>query len=128
MTVHEPYPTEEEMRDIGRLIRVSVWATSRPQAEMQEDIDSYLEGITTLERLELLEDTIVQIDGHDARWLTIANTWESENPGVTYYREYIYLLADDRYYTIFIYIPETEKDGRFHQEFKAMIETIKILP
>jgi hypothetical protein len=27
-----------------------------------------------------------------------------------------------------LYIPESEVDGRFHQEFKAMVESIKFLP
>ena len=95
---------------------------------MQEEIDAYLEDIEALDRLELRDDQALQIEGHSARWLTIVNTWESTNPGTTYIAEFIYLLAEDRYYTVSLYIPESEVRGRFHTEFKAMVESIKFLP
>lgn len=124
MTVVDLYSTGEKIGGIGIVVNIS----ARPQGKMQEELGSHLKGIETLERLELRGDRTLQIDGHYARWLTIINTWEYENPGVTYVQEFIYLLSEDRYYTITLYIPESEMDGQFHTEFKAMIESIQILP
>lgn len=128
MTAFEPYPVGEGINEESRLAGISVWLDSKPRDKMQERLDSYLADIEALERLELRDDRTLQIDGHEARWLTIVNSWESTDPGTTYIAEFIYLLTEDRYYTITLYIPESETNGRFHTEFKALIESIKILP
>lgn len=128
MTVFEPYPADEGINEESRLLGMDVWISSRSKATMQEQIDLHLADIEVAGRLELLSDRELQIDGHFARWLTILNTWESTDPGTIYIDEFIYLLAEDRYYTISLYIPESEAGGRFHTEFKAMIESIKMLP
>lgn len=128
ITAFAPYPAGEGANEKGRLAGIDVRVDARPQERMQERINSHLKGIETLERLDLRDDQTLQIDGHYARWLTIVNTWEYENPGVTYVQEFIYLLAEDRYYIITLYIPESEVGGRFHTEFKAMVASINILP
>ena len=122
--VFEPYPAGEGITETSRSASISVWLDSKHQ----DIIDSHLAGIEVADRLELRDDRELQIDGHPARWLTIINTWESTDPGITYIHEFIYLLMEDGYYTITLYIPESEVDGRFYQEFKAMVESIKFLP
>lgn len=128
MTAFEPYPAGEGINEESRLFGISVWLDPKPQTSMEEEIELHLADVELAGRLELLDDRTLQIDGHPARWLTIVNTWENTNPSVIYIQEFIYLLTEDRYYTITLYIPESEIDSRFHTEFKAMVESIKLLP
>lgn len=125
----DPYPASDPgTGDSLRLVYLDVAVVSSPQVKMKESIDLHLEGIDVLDRLELLEDRTVQIDGYSARWLTIKNNYEDRSPNNIFFEEYIYLLVGDRYYTFILYIPEDERNGQFHVEFNAMIESIKILP
>lgn len=44
------------------------------------------------------------------------------------YREHIYFVTQDHYYSVHFYIPEYRKDGDFFNGYKQMIESMKILP
>jgi hypothetical protein len=139
----EPPPSELiTVQDSG--IRIQVFKPLNPQAQMQEWMDGYLgvvtqtlgddpvlqiyylEDVTTL----LRSDTTIQIDGYNARWLTVYYplTVIGDSESQPHLQEVIYLLTEDRFYTIDLSIREPEIDGRFHKEFKEMIKTIKILP
>jgi len=89
---------------------------------MQEWMDAYLGAVTTM----LRSDTTIQIDGYNARWLNVVYPPLTTNEANV--QEVIYLLAEDRFYTIDLSIPKSETDGRFHKEFKELIKTMKILP
>ncbi len=110
----EPPPSELIVLKDGD-ISIQVYKPSNPQAQMQEWMNAYLGAVTNM----LRADTTIQIDGYNARWLTVVYpplTTTSES----YTQEVIYLLTEDRFYTI-------ETDGSRQKEFDALIRTIKIL-
>ena len=72
----------------------------------------------------LRADTTIQIDGYNARWLTVV--YPPQNTSQSHVDEAIYLLIEDRFYIIDLSIPESETDGHLHKEFKELIKTIKI--
>lgn len=103
-------------------ISIQVYKPSNPQAQMQEWMNAFSGAIASMPHT----DTIIQIDEHDARWLTavyppLSPTSES------YTQEVIYLLAEDRFYSIGFTYFESEENGQHHKEFKELIKTIKIL-
>jgi hypothetical protein len=138
----EPPPSELIVLQDGS-ISIQVYKPADPQAQMQEWMNGYLkvvtqplgddptnqiyylEDVTTL----LRSDTTIQIDGYDARWLTVYYPLTSigGDEWRPHLQEVIYLLTGDRFYTIDLSVRETEIDGRLHKEFKKMIKTIKIL-
>jgi hypothetical protein len=103
-------------------ISIQVYKPSDPQAQMQEWMDAFSGAIANMPHT----DTIIQIDGHDARWLTAVYPPLSPS-SESYTQEVIYLLAEDRFYSIGFSYFESEENGRFHKEFKELIKTIKIL-
>jgi len=122
-----PYPAND-LKKTGRLISIAVNLNS-PQETMQESMDLLLRDISTLPVFELLNDQVIQINGYDARWITHKrNPNFSQGETQPYIVETIYLLAEDRYYKISLNILEEEINGKFHNEFKAMVESIKFLP
>lgn len=122
-----PYPAND-LKKTGRLVAIHVSLRS-PQVRMQEFIELLLRNTRTLSTDEMLNDRIIQIDNHEARWFTYKQVPDvSQGETQPYIREEIYLLADDRYYIISLSILEEEQNGQFHNEFKAMIESIKFLP
>jgi hypothetical protein len=122
-----PYPAED-LKKTGRLIAIHVSLNS-PQERMQESIELLLRNALTLSTDGILNDKLIQIGDHDIRWFTYKQAPDiSQGETQPYIREKIYLLAGDRYYIISLSILEEEQDGQFHNEFKSMIESIKILP
>ncbi len=118
----EPPPSERIVVK-NQSISIQVYKPSNPQGQMQEWMDGYREAVAAM----LQSDITIQIDGYNARWLTavyppLSTTSES------HVQEVIYLLTEDRLYTIDLSIPESETGGRLHKEFKELIKTIKILP
>lgn len=60
----DPYPASNPgISDGLRLVYLDVAVVSSPQTKMKESIDLHLKGVDVLDRLELLEDRTVQIDG-----------------------------------------------------------------
>jgi hypothetical protein len=103
-------------------ISIQVYKPSNPQAQMQEWMDAFSGAIASMPHT----DTIIQIDGYDARWLTAVYSPLSPT-SESYTQEVIYLLAEDRFYSIDFTYFESEKNGPLHKEFKELIKTIKIL-
>lgn len=103
-------------------ISIQVYKPSNPQAQLQEWMGVFSGAITSMPHT----DTIIQIDGHDARWLTVVYPPLSPT-SESYTQEVIYLLADDRFYSIGFTYFESEENGRLHKEFEELIKTIKIL-
>ena len=124
-------------------ISIQVFKPSDPQALMNEWMNAYLGAVTHplgddpslgiyyLEDVSTLlrADTTIQIDGYNARWLTVYYplTKIGDYTNRPHLQEVIYLLTGDRFYTIDLSASESEIDGRLHKEFKEMINTIKIL-
>lgn len=117
----EPPPSELIVLQEGG-ISIQVYKPSNPQAQMQEWMDAFSGAIASMPHT----DTIIQIDGHDARWLTAVYSPLSPT-SESYTQEVIYLLAEDRIYSINFSYFESEKNGRLHKEFKELIKTIEIL-
>jgi hypothetical protein len=117
----EPPPSERIVsRDGG--ISIQVYMPSNPQAQVQEWMDGYLGAVTNMP----LTDTTIQIDGYNTRWLTVVYPPLSTT-SESYTQEVIYLLTEDRVYSIGFTYFESEKDRRLHKDFKELIKTIKIL-
>ena len=90
---------------------------------MQEWMDGYLEAVTNMPHT----DKTIQIDGYNARWFTVVYPPLSPT-SESYTQEVIYLLTEDRFYSINFTYFESEKDGQLHKEFKELIKSIKVLP
>src|SRR5215212_3287719 len=107
----EPPPSELIVLQDGG-ISIQVFKPSDPQTQMQEWMDGFLGAVINMQHT----DTTIQIDGYNARWLTVVYpplTATSES----YTQEVIYLLTEDRFYTI-------ETDGSIQKEFEEFIKTI----
>ena len=118
--VGEPPPSELIVAKNGA-IEVQVFKPSDPQTEMQAFIGMYVKAVGNM----LRADTTIQIDGYDARWLTVV--YPPQNTSEADVQESIYLLTEDRYYVIGFSYTESETNGRFHKECKELIKTIEIL-
>jgi hypothetical protein len=117
----EPPPSERMVIQDGG-ISIQVYKPSNPQAQMMEWMDSYLGAVTNMPHT----DITIGIDGYEARWLTVVYPPLSTT-SESYTQEVIYLLTEDRFYSIDFTYFESEKDGRLYKEFKELIKTIKIL-
>ena len=117
----EPPPSERIVSQDGG-IAIQVYMPSNPQAQMQEWMDGYSGAATNMPHT----DITIQIDGYDARWLTVVYPPLSTT-SESYTQEVIYLLTEERFYSIGFTYFESEKDRRLHKEFKELIKTIKIL-
>ncbi len=101
---------------------MQVYKPVNPEAKMQEWLDEYSGATATM----LRDDHTVQIDGHNARWLTVV--YPPLTRSKSQVQEVVWLLTEDRFYTIELNIPESEINGRPQKEFEALIKTIKVLP
>jgi hypothetical protein len=118
----EETPPSERFVSWNAPIFIQVYKPSNPQAQMQEWVDEYLRVVANM----LRADTSIQIDGYNARWLTVV--YPPLNASESHIQESVYLLMEDRFYIFGLSILESEVDGRFHKEFKELIKTIRILP
>jgi hypothetical protein len=121
MPGEEPSPSERIVFTNAPL-SIQVYKPSDPQAQMQEWMDGYLGAVTSM----LSADTTIQIDGYNARWLTVL--YPPQGTGETHIQEVLYLLTEDRFYTIDSSISESKIDGQVHKEFQELIKTIKVWP
>jgi hypothetical protein len=121
-------PSERIILENGSLengsISIQVYESSKPHTEIKEWIKTYSRDSA----FTLRANTTLQIDGYDARWLTLSTVAYSSQNNRDVQQEVIYLFTDDRYYTIDLTILESEIDGRVHKEFEEVIKTIKVLP
>ena len=117
----EPPPSELIVSQDG-IISIRVYKPSNPQAQMQERMEAFSGAIASMPHT----DTIIQIDGHDARWFTVVHPPPSPT-SESYTQEAIYLIAEDRFYSIGFTCFESEENRRLRKEFKELIKTIKIL-
>lgn len=122
--IGEPPPSELMVYRDGLIdiMDIQVFKPSDPRELMQHWMDSYLRAVGTM----LISDTTIQIDGYEARWLTVLYPPLTTNE--SYLQESIYLLTDDRFYTIGLSIWESEINGQLHKQFKKLVKSIKVLP
>jgi len=106
-------------------ISIQVYESLKPHSEAKKWIDT----LSNDAAFTILADTTFQIDGYDARWLTLSTIayYSSENT-VDVQDEVIYLFTEDRYYTIDLSLLQSEINGRVHKEFEELIETIQVFP
>jgi hypothetical protein len=129
ITALNPYPSKESVSmPSSRLAGLMVDASPRSQTDMQERIDSFLDSIETLDWLELIADETFQIGNQAARKITVRKEPSVFSESQTYICEYMYLFAEDRSYQLHGCFLESEVGRRFHTEFKAMVESIQVLP
>jgi hypothetical protein len=108
---------------------IEVYLTASPDRDMAMNITRFLNTRTSLSRYIIVEDRTLEIDGKTARWFVMQTTGKfAEGPEGPYISEDIFLLSDDRYYGIGILYSSTETNTQFHDEFVAMVESIKFLP
>lgn len=77
---------------------------------------------------KVLSNTAFQIEGYDARWLTLSGVAYLAQDTIAIQDEIIYLFAEDRYYEITLFILESDKDGEFHKQFEDLVKSIKVMP
>lgn len=120
--------SDSALNKMSRLIHISVVVNDRPKSSMLESMDLFLTSVA-IRKSTLLEERRLKIDKHDAQWFVVKNApnrRQGENqPTIS---ELIFILAEDRYYKVLFTIPESEVGGRFHTEFKEMVESIRFLP
>ena len=116
------YPPSERIVSDSVPISIQVFAPTYPQETMQEWADAFLSAVGPM----LRNDINFQIDGNIARWLTVE--YPSISTGEPYFSESIYLLTNDRLYTIDLSHEESEEGRRLLKEFTSLINTIKVLP
>lgn len=105
-------------------ISIQVYESPEPHTKAKEWIDI----LSKDSAFTLRTDTPLQIDGYDARWLSLSTVAYSSQGQVDVQDEVVYIFTEDRYYTIDLSLLEPEIDGRVHKEFKELINTIKVLP
>src|SRR5688500_16197581 len=84
LTPGEEPPPSERIVFTNAPLSIQVYKPSDPQAQMQEWMDGYLGAVTSM----LSADTTIQIDGYDARWLTVV--YPPQGPGESHIAESIY--------------------------------------
>jgi hypothetical protein len=124
-----PPPSERIILQNGSLDNGSIaiqvyYETSTSLAKIKEGMDTF-SGDSAY---TVLSDTILQIDGYDARWFTLSGVAYSAQGTIAIQPEIIYLFTEDRYYTIDLDILESERDGDFHKRFEDLVKSIKVLP
>jgi hypothetical protein len=127
--VTDPYPTND-LKDGCKFISIHV-SLRLPESRMQESIELTLKDITTMPDFELLNDREIRIDDRKAKWITYKKADRIGDRCMirsAYVTEEIFLLANDRYYVFFLSISEDQANGRFHDEFMKMVESIRVLP
>lgn len=127
-TVDPDVELENVNPSTGRIF-VFVYSDKSPdeaKTEMNRDIDNLLETIT-VRKAQVLSDRVFEVDGQYARQLTerqtILERWQNE-PRLT---EWIYILVENKYYNITFSTAESERNGKFGQDFDHMIESIKFI-
>ena len=110
--------------DNGSIAIQVYYETSTSLAKIKEGMDTF-SGDSAY---TVLSDTILQIDGYDARWFTLSGVAYSAQGTIAIQPEIIYLFTEDRYYTIDLDILESERDGDFHKRFEDLVKSIKVLP
>ncbi|MFN8398760.1 MAG: hypothetical protein U0X74_02000 [Anaerolineales bacterium] len=121
-------PSERFVVENGSLeegsISIQVYLTPAPHTEAREWIDEFSSSDSPF---TVLDDNTLQIDGHEARWLTLSSVAWSAQGNIDAYDEIVYLFTEDRYYTIGLSELESEIDRRVHKEFEKLVQSIRVL-
>jgi len=102
---------------------------SRARALMQLKINEKLWNGDAPSWLHVLRENDDLVDQHEAREIMLMI-----DPRVQLGQEdsmlekNFYILADDRYYLVSLFIPASERQSRFAKEFETLVKSIKILP
>ncbi len=126
MVVVDPQGTEN--RDRG-MISFRVVETNTPMKDMQAEIEYFRTATQELAFITMMADEQIEINNNLAqRFVRQVQPFAREGQTQERYSETLFVLSRNRYYIINFSIPESEVDGRFHQEFKALVESIQFLP
>lgn len=96
---------------------------------MQQNINEKLWNGDAPSWLHVLRDSDAKVDQHEAREIMLML-----DPRVQLGQEdsmlekNFYILADDRYYLVSLFIPASERQSRFAREFETLIASVRILP
>ncbi len=110
--------------DNGSIAIQVYYETSASLAKIKGEMDTY-SGDSAY---KVLVNTPLQIDGYDARWITLSGVAYSGQGTIPIQPEIIYLFTEDRYYEITLDIAESRKDADIHKQFEELIKNIKVLP
>jgi hypothetical protein len=120
---YEPPPSELIILQDGN-ISIQVYLTPKPHTEAREWINFLLSDSP----FTVLEDNAFQIDGHEARRLTLSSVgWSSTQGNIDVQDDIVYLFTEDRYYTINLSLSESEIDIHVRKEFEELVQSIRVL-
>jgi len=105
-------------------ISIQEYLTPEPHTEAREWIDKLSSSDSSF---TFLDNTTLQIDGYEARWLTLSQEAWSAGSIVDAQDEIVYLFRKDRYYTINLWQLESEIDERVQKEFEKAVRSIRVL-
>lgn len=89
-------------------VSIQVYLTPEPHTESRAWID---ELTSSGSPFTILEDTAIQIDGYEARRLTLSSVaWSSTQGNLVVQDEIVYLFTEGLYYTIDMSLSESEID------------------
>lgn len=122
-------PSERFVVENGSLeegsISIQVYLTPEPHTEAREWIDKISSNELPF---TVINDNTLQINGYEARWLTLSSVAWSAQGTLDVQNELVYLFTENRYYTIELSLLESEIDSRVHNEFEELVQSIRVLP
>lgn len=96
---------------------------------MQLKINEQLWGGDVPSWLHVLMDTVTKVDQHEAKEiLLMIDPRPQLGQEDSMLEKSFYILADDRYYVVSLFIPASERHSRFAKEFDTLVQSIRILP
>jgi hypothetical protein len=102
---------------------------SETRIAMQMKISEQLWGGDVPSWLHVLRNKITKIAQHEAREIMLmADPRPQLGQEDSMLEKSFYIMADDRYYIVSLFIPASERHSRFAKEFDTLIASIKILP
>ena len=103
-------------------------SSSQARIMMQLKMNEHLWDGDVPSWLHVLRDNITKVDQHEANeiMLMIDPRPQLGQEDSMLDKSY-YILADDRYYIVSLFIPASERHSRFAKEFDTLVKSIKIL-
>jgi hypothetical protein len=95
---------------------------------MQLKINEQLWGGDVPSWFHVLRDTVTKVDQHEAKEIMLMIDPRPQlGQEDSMLDKSFYILADDRYYIVSLFIPASERHSRFAKEFDTLVNSIKIL-
>ncbi len=102
---------------------------SETRIAMQMKINEQLWGGDVPSWLHVLRNNITKIAQHEAREIMLMTDPRPQlGQEDSMLEKSFYIMADDRYYIVSLFIPASERHSRFAKEFDTLVKSIRLLP